>query len=123
MSFSKDLKEYKSVPSTVVAMLLWNRLVGDEIFKPGTKGYSFVVKYNGQAPISVQKTISELCNAYDLKSGLNYIVIPEDFTGTIPDYVDIDLDANLDLAWRNRMRDLLIDEEDKTKLMMSDFLD
>lgn len=123
VSFSKDLKEYKSVPSTVVAMLLWNRLVGDEIFKPGTKGYSFVVKYNGQAPISVQKTISELCNAYDLKSGLNYIVIPEDFTGTIPDYVDIDLDANLDLAWRNRMRDLLIDEEDKTKLMMSDFLD
>jgi len=79
VSFSTN--EYKKVPSHVIGMNLWNILNEREDFRPGTKGYQFLVTVNLDSFDNNTKTeIKQMLNNLGFKGQISNIVVPEDYS-------------------------------------------
>ena len=105
VSFSKNLKDYKTIPQGVRGMLAWNNLEY-KTFEVGTRGYLFKLK-----GIDLNKTPEEVRLNYDknyLKKGvkLDVIVVPEEVE-FLPQYYIIDVKTMLDFSWKDRYSLLL----------------
>jgi DNA polymerase elongation subunit (family B) len=100
VSFSKQLSNYKVVPSHIHAMLLWNDLEY-EYFVPGTRGYLFKIK--GIDPYLAPEKMQEKLSKY---SKANSVVLPYE-EEKLPEYYKIDLENMIDFCWDSRVSELL----------------
>jgi len=105
VSFSKKLKEYKTISQGVKSMLNWNDLEY-KVFDVGSRAYLFKLKGLDleKAPESVIKNFNE----YFLKKGvkLETIAVPEEVE-YLPPYYIIDVKDMLKFAWIDRYNLLL----------------
>lgn len=107
-AFSKDIKEYKTIPSHVKAMLLWNEITGVEDFKHGTKGKLWnILGFDlDKAPKHIvdnyHSKISSKYNSSDIKC----ICTPEDVE-KLPEWCIIDTKKMLEYACKDRVANLL----------------
>jgi len=76
VSFSKSLSGYKSVPSPIIGMFLWNFFIMREDFRVGSRGYTFKINPIKE-PFILQK-ISQITGK-NLKQ-VDWITIPEQST-------------------------------------------
>lgn len=101
-SFTKELtgpKGYKKVPYHVLGMLAWNRLEY-EYFKTGTKGYLF--RISGVDPYLAPKRVRDQIGKEDFR----WITIPYE-EEALPNYYQIDVAHMVNLAWTDRVNELL----------------
>jgi DNA polymerase elongation subunit (family B) len=105
VSFSKKLKEYKTISQGVKSMLNWNNLEY-KVFDVGSRGYLFKLKGIdlNKAPELVIKNFNE----HFLKKGvkLETIAVPEEVEN-LPLYYIIDIKDMLKFAWIDRYSLLL----------------
>lgn len=123
VTFTKKVEKYKTVPSSVLGMLLWNDLEYD-YFVPGTKGYLF--KILGIDPFLAPESIQNKINKINFKKN-NTIVVPYE-VDKLPSYYKIDTTSMVEFAWVNRYKEFLepiwgnIDvNEKKTTALMTAF--
>lgn len=100
VSFSKDLANYKKIPSHIHGMMLWNELEYS-YFVPGTKGYQYKIK-----GIDMFRAPEEVKNKLRNRSLPNNIVIPYE-EECIPDYYVVDIASMVEFAWVNRVKEML----------------
>ena len=107
-AFSKDIKEYKTIPSHVKAMLLWNEITGVEDFKHGTKGKLWnILGFDlDKAPKHVVDNYhSKIASKYN-SSDIKCICTPEDVE-KLPEWCIIDTKKMLEYACKDRVANLL----------------
>ena len=113
--FNKSLSEYKNLNDCIRGMLLYNTLVGQEVFKPGTKGYKLYItnidiKKLGLSPEEFMKRLNNFCKQYlpkkKPKDILTRIVIPDEFE-TIPDWIVIDKETTMDKIFVSKVNEAL----------------
>lgn len=108
VAFSKELKDYKTIPQHIKGMLMWNELMGKEDFKTGTKGKLWNI-----TGIELEQAPKELQDRYHDKflkkfsaTDLKYICTPEDLE-SLPSYFNIDMPKMLSYAIDDRADALL----------------
>lgn len=113
VSFSTN--SYKKVPSHVVGMLLWNRMVNREDFKPGSKGYLFNIRIV-ETTDKIKDIVTDLRNQTGLKGDIHYLAVPEDVNTNDIKWVfenfkgiEIDIDSMVDFGWVKRCESLIGD--------------
>lgn len=100
VSYSKELDEYKKIPTHVKGMELWNELEYF-YFMEASKGYSFYIEGidTDNAPSNIiEKT-------HKITSKHNNIVVPWE-EEKLPDYYVPDVNKIVEYAWDNRITDL-----------------
>jgi len=99
VSYTKEEKDYKTIPQGVRAMEAWNKIEYD-IHKPGAKAYMFLVKGidNEKAPDHVIKSYNRF-----IKDGnkLEVIAIPDD-EARLPEYYVVDSKKMLEFSFKDR---------------------
>lgn len=99
VSYTKDEKDYKTIPQGVRAMETWNKIMYD-IHKPGAKAYMFWVK-----GIDTEKAPQDVIEKYNryIKDGkkLEVIAIPDEEI-SLPNYFLVDLNATLKFVFKDR---------------------
>lgn len=117
-------QEYKKDPAHIIGMKLWNIINDREDFRPGTRGYQYLITLNMHALDQNKKE-----KIYKMKSDLGYkkdisnIVIPEDYTQEeIKDFfekykseslltddsiIKVDVERTMDFIWYTRVINLL----------------
>jgi len=108
MPYNKPYKKYKKVPSHVFSMELWNRIVKSNTFRPGSKGYVFkgTIDINKLSEAQ-KKKLNDLSNEVKRKSSVTSVVIPLDFKGQLPEFININIESNLNFIWNDRINYLL----------------
>jgi len=111
VSWTKEISEYKVVPTHVVSMIAWNKLVGDEVFLPGSKGYAFKIVVNnrllGKWYSALNEVRKELKDKYP-KTEPNILVLPENpDTNLIPKEISIDTKEMIKFILDDRVKLLL----------------
>jgi len=114
--FNKDLSQYKTLNDCVRGMLLYNELIGQEYFKPGSKGYKIYskgidFKKLGMSADQFTKLIENFIKKYKLKAKkvtdvLDRIVIPVD-SETIPDWIILDTETIMEKIFARKVNDTL----------------
>lgn len=99
-SFSKEITSYLKVPYQVEGMETWN-ILEYKYFVPGTKGYLF--RITGIDPYIAPKHVSNNLNQLE---EIRWIVIPYE-EERLPNYYKIDIDAMLNVSWRDRVNEFL----------------
>ena len=121
ISYSKDLDEYKKIPSHVIAMEFWN-LTQYKIFAQGSKAYKFDVKYYiNKMDEKDKNALDTLKKKYNLKSDLKIYVIPDDYKGEIPKYIVPDEKHTMEVIWDNIIEGLFPSKEEK-RMTLDDFI-
>lgn len=105
VAFSKDLKEYKTIPQSIFGMLLWNTVEFD-YFRPGMRGYLVPIQGIDNFKGPAEKVKKFLESVRQSKRSINAIVIPEDYHN-VPDYYVIDTKKVLDFSIYERVELLL----------------
>ncbi len=107
MPYNKLIKSYQKVPSHVFSMELWNTLIHND-FKIGDKGFLFKAKYDlNKMTLKQKQQLENLMKQTDRKSLPNLLTVPESIDRKIPDYISIDIEANLKFIWNDRIDYLL----------------
>jgi len=101
VSFAKKLSDYKTIPGHVRGMILWNQLEYNH-FSVGSKGYEF--KLQGIDPFTAPSSVLEKYQSVEKLP--NSISIPYE-VDKLPSYYIVDVDAQLDFVWNDRVDELL----------------
>ena len=115
--FNKDLSEYKTLNDCLRGMLFYNELMGQEIFKPGTKGFKIYIKGIDYTKLGMDTKqyydlLKRFFEKYKIKTkkrledNVNRIVIPDD-SEVIPDWIILDEDTILDKIFVSKANEVL----------------
>lgn len=99
VAFGKDIKDYKTVPQGVRAMMAWNEIMYD-IHKPGAKGYLYRVQ--GIDQLTAPEDVLKKYELYMQRGNkLDVIAVPDE-EEKLPEYIIPDLKANLKFCFEDR---------------------
>lgn len=101
VSYNKEMSQYKSVPSHVKAMELWNSLEYS-YFVPGTKGFLFRIK--GIDTMKAPKRIIDNIGKMGFKN--KSIVIPFE-QEKLPEYYVLNVVDQMEYSWESRIREIM----------------
>lgn len=107
VSFTKPLREYKTMPMHIKGMLMFNSIEYN-YFEPGTKGYMYRI-----LGVDLDLAPDKIRDVLPSSTIENNIVIPYE-EASLPDYYIIDKEAILNFAWNDRVDEII--EPIKNKL-------
>lgn len=107
VNFSKDLKEYKNVPQHIKGMMIWNKLMGMEEFRHGSKGQLWEITAIDidKAPKEIQANYHNILLKSYSPSDFTCICVPEETD--LPEYIIVNHKAMVDYAIKDRCDNLL----------------
>jgi len=131
--FNKPLSEYKTINDCIRGMLLYNELMKQDIFQPGSKGYKIYIKgidftYFKMSNDDIKVFLENFHNKYGLKKKKNLldildrIVIPTDFD-TIPEWIKLDEETILDKVFVSKANEVLSAMDIEVNLSTSQILE
>lgn len=99
VAWGKELKDYKTIPQAVKAMVAWNEIMYD-IHKPGAKAYMFRISGIDplKAPVDVLKRYERFIGS---GKKLEVIGIPDE-EARLPDFFITNMKANLKFCFQDR---------------------